>query len=153
GLQVGGQPLPREVVEDFHSWCGEKSTTGQRAALTLGLYYAQQLAAVPGPELIARLRKELVSPQTPPMLRLELARRLYNRRELTVEEVRVLLAPTMPAPVRLIAAESMLSQGASPEAVAALHDLARLPNREIALSTADVVQRRLGIDLGLPRGP
>ena len=35
-------------------------------------------------------------------------------------------------------------------AIAALHDLARLPNREIALATAEVVQRRLGVDLGLP---
>jgi hypothetical protein len=57
----------------------------------------------------------------------------------------------MPAPVRLIAVESLLAQGTSHEALAALHDLARLPNREIALATADVVQRRLGIDLGLPR--
>ena len=34
----------------------------------------------------------------------------------------------------------------------ALRDLARLPNREIALETADVVQRRLGVDLGLALG-
>ena len=57
----------------------------------------------------------------------------------------------MPAPVRLIAVEVLLGQSQCPEALAALHDLARLPNREIALMTADVVQRRLGIDLGLPR--
>jgi hypothetical protein len=31
-----------------------------------------------------------------------------------------------------------------------LHDLARLPNREIALAVADVAQRRLGVDFGLP---
>jgi hypothetical protein len=36
--------------------------------------------------------------------------------------------------------------------VAALRDLARLPNREIALATADVIQRRLGVDLGLGLG-
>jgi hypothetical protein len=36
--------------------------------------------------------------------------------------------------------------------VVALRDLARLPNREIALATADVVQRRLGVDLGLGLG-
>ena len=33
-----------------------------------------------------------------------------------------------------------------------LKDLARLPNREIALATADVVQRRLGVDLGMGIG-
>ncbi len=45
-----------------------------------------------------------------------------------------------------------MSDGDSVEAVAALHDLARLPNREIALNIADVVQRHLGVPLGLPRG-
>ena len=45
-----------------------------------------------------------------------------------------------------------LARGESVQAVSALHDLARLPNREIALATADVVQRRLGADLGLQRG-
>ena len=45
-----------------------------------------------------------------------------------------------------------MAEGPSPKAAAALHDLARLPNREIALATAKVVQRRLGVDLRLPRG-
>src|SRR5262249_48229246 len=116
-------------------------------------YYAQQLSAAPAQDLNARLRKELTAPQTAPMLRLELARLLHQRRELNVEDLRILLAPTMPAPVRLIAADALLSLGTSPEAVGALHDLARLPNREMALSTAEVVQKRLGIDLGLTRGP
>lgn len=151
-LQLGGQALPPEVIDDFHGWCAEKGATGYRAALTLGLYYSQQLAAVPGPEMAARLRREVVGQVTPPMLRLELTRLLRHRGELNGEEMRMLLVPTMPAPVRLIAADSLLEAGECPEAVAALHDLARLPNREMALSTADVVQRRLGIDLGLPRG-
>src|SRR6185312_2028551 len=102
-----------------------------------------------GAELLAGLRKDLTAPQTPPMFRVELARLLHQYRELTVEEMRILLAPTMPAPVRLIAADALLSLGTSPEAVAALHDLARLPNREMALSTAEVVQKRLGVELGL----
>ena len=64
------------------------------------------------------------------------------------------------APLRLIAVEALLAEegteadreSARCAAVAALHDLARLPNREIALATAEVVQRRLGVNLGLPRG-
>ena len=39
-----------------------------------------------------------------------------------------------------------------PAAIAALRDVARLPNREIALATADIVQHRLGVDLGLAMG-
>ena len=57
-----------------------------------------------------------------------------------------------PAPLRLIAVEALLGEGESAEATAALRDLARLPNREIALATADVVQRRLKVDLGLVSG-
>src|SRR5262249_29764448 len=34
----------------------------------------------------------------------------------------------------------------------ALRDVAKLPNRELALTAADVVQRRLGVDLGLALG-
>src|SRR5262249_21181487 len=90
-LQLSGQALPVEVVEDFHSWCGEKGAIGLRAALTLGVYYAQQLSAAPAQDLNARLRKELTAPQTAPMLRLELARLLHQRRELNVEDLRILL--------------------------------------------------------------
>ena len=53
------------------------------------------------------------------------------------------------APEQLYAAQAILADGEHALAVEALHDLARLPNREIALATADVVQRRLGVDLGL----
>src|SRR5262249_3146317 len=36
-----------------------------------------------------------------------------------------------------------------PAAVATLREIARKPNREIALAVAQIVQRRLGVDLGL----
>jgi hypothetical protein len=45
-----------------------------------------------------------------------------------------------------------LADGDSIKAVGALREVARLPNREIAISTAEVVQRRLGVDLGLNLG-
>ena len=104
------------------------------------------------PELVARLIKELTNPHASAVMRLELARLLYQHRELDGDVMRRLLTTSAPAPVRLLAAEALMAEGGSPEAVAALHDLARLPNREIALATAEVVQRRLGVDLGLPRG-
>ena len=85
------------------------------------------------------------------MLRMELARLLIDHRELDVGPLRQLIQSSMPAPVRLIAAERLLAIGSSPDAVAALHELARMPNREIALATASVIQRSLGIDLGVPR--
>jgi hypothetical protein len=76
---------------------------------------------------------------------------LYAFRELDAELLRQLIDSANPAPLRLIAVEALLEGGHSAEAVAALHELARMPNREIALGIAQVVQRRLGVDLGVPR--
>jgi hypothetical protein len=151
-LQLAGNVLTAEAVDDLTAWTAEKGVLAMRSALTLGAHYAQVLTAGPDPGLVAGLRGQLLDPQTPSLLRLELARLLHHFRELDGNLLRGLLDPAMPAPVRLIAAEALLAEGNSPEALAALHDLARLPNREIALGTADVVQRRLGVDLGLPRG-
>lgn len=151
-LKVTAVSLSVEALEDLHVWAAEKGSIAIRAALTLGAHYGHQLHAGAAPELLASLRDKLTDPSTPPVLRLELAHLLNHYRELDVADLRRLLDPAMPAPVRLIAVEAMLAQGSSPEAVAALHDLARLPNREIALATADLVQRRLGVDLGLSPG-
>ena len=57
----------------------------------------------------------------------------------------VLVESGNPVPLRLVAADALLAAGPHDSAVAALRDIARLPNREIALATADVVQRRLGV--------
>lgn len=150
-LRIGGNQLPPEAIDDLHAWATEKGVIPLRAALTLGVYYGQLLSEGSTPELVGKLRAQLTDRRTPPILRLELARLMNQYRELDVGDLRQLLESSMPAPVRLIAVEALLTQGQSPEAMAALHDLARLPNREIALSTADVIQRQLGLDLGLPR--
>lgn len=151
-LRLPGAPLPAEAVADLHAWAAEKGILALRAALTLGAHYHQVLHEAPDADLVAGLCKQLTDPHTPAMLRLELARLLSQAGELDDEALLKLLSPSMPAPVRLIGVEALLEAGPSPEAVAALHDLARLPNREIALATADVMQRRLGVEMGLPRG-
>jgi hypothetical protein len=151
-LRLDGPPLVSEAIADLHGWTAEKGVLAPRAALTLGVFYGKQLAAGAGPELVPSLRTQLVDPHTPSMFRLELARPLQQHGELTNDDLRRLLDPAMPAPVRLIAADALLGQEGSPEATVVLRDLARLPNREIALDTADVVQKRLGVDLGLLRG-
>lgn len=151
-LKLSSTSLTPEAINDLTSWAGERGGIAVRAALTLGVHYHQLLASGACPEVLPRLRRQLTDPHTPAMWRLELARLLSHFRELDERDLRQILAPSMPAPVRLIAVEALLAEGPCPEAVAALHDLARLPNREIALATADVLQRRLGVDLGLPRG-
>jgi hypothetical protein len=147
-----GQLLPPEVVADLTGWAAEKGTLSMRAALTLGTHYLHALHLGHDPNLASRLRQTVVDPHTSAVLRLELARLLYQHRELDGKVALALVGASIPAPVRLIGVETLLSQGPSDEAVSALRDLARLPNREIALATAEVVQRRLGVNLGLPRG-
>ena len=104
------------------------------------------------PALVQSLREKLADSHTPSALRIELARLLQNTNDLDRPLLEKLLYGGNPAPLRLLAAEALLAEGDHADAVRAVHDLARLPNREIALATADVVQRRLGIDLGLALG-
>ena len=76
--------------------------------------------------------------------------------ELDLPILQILVRPAIPAPLRLIAVETLLTEHAdepiASTALASLRDLARLPNREIALAAADVIQRRVGFDLGLGLG-
>jgi hypothetical protein len=152
-LRHEGQMLTPEAVADLTAWVAQKGLLGQRAALTLGVHYARALSECPSDELVATMRRQLAHPQTPPALRIELARLLRNAQALDRPLLEGLLESANPAPLRLLAVESLMADGDKPAgALAALRDLARLPNREIALETAEVVQRRLGVDLGLAVG-
>jgi hypothetical protein len=151
-LRNDGQLLPANAVADLTAWTTEKGILGQRAALTLGRHYSRAIAERPTDALVQQLRRQLADPHAPAALRMELVRVLQQQQELDRALLERLLDPANPAPLRLAAVEALLTDGEHLEAVAALHDLARLPNREIALATADVVQRRLGVDLGLALG-
>jgi HEAT repeat protein len=150
-LRHQGEPLTAEAVADLTAWTTEKGVQALRAALTLGYHYHRLLSTSSDPVLVERLRRQLADGRTPALLRLELARVLFTHRELEDDLLRKLIHTDNPAPLRLIAVEALLDRGQSAEASAALHELARMPNREIALGIAQVVQRRLGVDLGLPR--
>ncbi|HMF17208.1 MAG TPA: HEAT repeat domain-containing protein [Gemmataceae bacterium] len=151
-----GQLLTQEAVKDLTAWCAEKGALASRASLTLGAHYNRALNERPDETLAKSLRQLLGDPHTPAVLRLELGRLLQYHQELDLPLMEKMLTPSNPAPLRLIASEAMLAE--YPEgpgrstAITALRDLARLPNREIALATADVIQRRLGVDLGLGLG-
>ncbi len=152
-LRHEGQMLTPEAAADLTAWVAQKGLLGQRAALTLGVHYARALSECPSDELLGDMRRQLAHPQTPAALRIELARLLCKGHALDRPLLEGLLESANPAPLRLLAVEALLSEGDKhPAAVTALRDLARLPNREIALETADVVQRRLGVDLGLALG-
>jgi HEAT repeat protein len=146
-----GNMLTTEAVADLTAWTAEKGVQALRAALTLGRHYHRVLSLTSDAALVETLRRQLADGHTPAMLRLELSRVLHAHRELDAPLLGQLLDSANPAPLRLIAVEALMEQGSSVEAMATLHDLARLPNREIALGIAQVLQRRLGLDLGLAR--
>jgi hypothetical protein len=151
-----GQLLTSEAVKDLTGWCAEKGVLGARAALTLGHHFSRALTEQPDEKLAKSLRQQLADPQAPAALRIELGRLLQGHQELDLGLLEQLLLGSNPAPLRLMAVETMLADHADNPAcnaaLAALRDLARLPNREIALATATVIQRRLGVDLGLGLG-
>lgn len=155
-LLPDGQVLLPDVVKDLTAWCAEKGLISARAAETLAAHYNRLLCEQADPTLVAILRRLLADSQTPAVLRLELGRILQVHQELDPELLEQLLDGGTPASLRLIACETILApEQESPMrsvAVSGLKDLARLPNREIALGTADVVQRRLGVDLGIGLG-
>jgi hypothetical protein len=155
-LVPDGQVLIPEVVKDLTAWCAEKGLICARSAETLGAHYNRLMCEQADPTLVEILRQLLADPQTPAILRLELGRILQVHQELHQDLLEQMLDGGTPATLRLIACETILSQEKEsplrPVACTGLKDLARLPNREIALGTADVVQRRLGVDLGIGLG-
>jgi hypothetical protein len=152
-MRSEGQLLTAEAVADLTAWSSEKGCLGDRAALTLGLHYRRALNSNPDLETINQLKQQLADPHSGVALRLELIELLHQHQELDRGLLEQLLAPVNAAPMRLLAADKLLGmENRHPGALAALRDVARLSNREIALNTADVVQRRLGVDLGLALG-
>jgi hypothetical protein len=150
--RVEGQGWPEEAVTDWKAWSAEKGSAGHRACLTLAGHYGQLISEGSGPAIVDEVRHLALDVHVPADLRHELVRLLHANHELDGETLERLIDPMNPAPVRLIAVEAILCAGEHPEAQSALRDLARLPNREIALATAQVVQRCLGIDMGLAQG-
>ena len=152
-----GQLLSAEAVNDLTGWCAEKGVVSAGAAHTLAAHYNRLLSERPDAQVVANLQAVLAEPHTPAVFRLELGRLLQFHQELDLGLLEKLVDAANPGSLRLIACETILAD--HPEkpmlkslAVSALKDLARLANRELALSTADVVQRRLGVDVGLGLG-
>lgn len=144
-----GEALPGETIKDLTGWAGEKGILAARAAATLGAHFSRALGQRPDPALLSELRRQLADAHSPAGLRVELAQLLQSHQFLDRPVREKLLDPLNPAPLRLMAADALLAEGQHPGAVTALRDIGRLPNREIGLATAQVVQRRLGVDLGL----
>jgi hypothetical protein len=149
-LPLGGVSLPQQAVRDLHDWAGEGGGLGIRAAQTLVGYFSQILNSRPDVSAVVdELRKKVLDPHAATPLRVELAQMLSEQRLLDQPTRDGLMSADNPIPVRLVGAEAALAAGPDTRAERALREIARRPNREIALTVAQLVQRRLGVDLGI----
>lgn len=148
-LPCAGAPLPPQATSDLTEWAAENGVLSVRAALTLIAYYGHVLNSRAGEELVERLTAQMLDTAMPTILRVELAQLLYDHDALAFDVLERLLDPVHPAPLRMLGADALLIEEPYPPAVEALRDIARMPNREIALLVGQIVQRRLGVDLGM----
>jgi len=149
-MPLGTGELPAAVVTDFHAWAAEGGTLARRATQTLVAYYGQLLNARSDAEALAEdLRRRILDKRTAAILRAELAQLLHDQGLFPAAALEPLLAATQPVALRLLAADALLAGGVHSEAERTLRQIARLPNREITLTVAQIVQKRLGVDLGL----
>jgi HEAT repeat protein len=146
-----GQVLCAEAVADLTAWSAEKGLLAVRAAQTLAVHYERVLNELPDPDLIDELNRQLADYHSAAPLRLELARLLRDNHLLERPLLNRLIESVNPAPLRLLGAEVLLEEDPGRgDVIATLREVARLPNREIALNTASIVQRLLGVEMGLP---
>lgn len=151
-LLLQGQMLTDEAVKDLNAWVAEKGRLSIRSVLTLMIHYERVLNETGDEKLLKELKQQMLESKAPAILRIEIAQLLQNLQLLPRELQERLLDPMNPAPLRIIAADGLLADARHAGAVTAMRDVARMPNREIALATADVVQRRLNLDMGLAPG-
>jgi hypothetical protein len=139
------------AVCDLTAWAMEPPPLAERTARTLLVHYETVLRAGTDPALGSELGRQVTDPETPPMLRVELANLLRSLNLLPHDLLDRMTDPDQPSPIRLIAVETMLaSESADPAALDVLRGLGRQPNRETALAIARIVQRHCNIDFGLP---
>lgn len=146
-----GQQLPEEAVANLSAWSAERGLVSVRAAQTLAVHYVRSLQERPE-ETKPELLKVVQDPQAPPLLRIHYARLLARYDRIDVPALEKLLDASNPAPLRQLAAELLLTKVWNSTAVACLRDIAKLPNRELALDTARIVQGCLNVDMGLIPG-
>ena len=98
------------------------------------------------------MRIWLPVPKSPPAIRVELAHRLQSADAFPIAVAAELLGPANPTMLRVLAAGAVLHDHFNPDAVEVLREAAKQPNREITLAAASLVQKFVGVDLGLAVG-
>src|SRR5262245_60557148 len=149
---IPNRTLSTQAVADLSTWAMESGTLGTRATQSIALHYRQKLDEGDDPELVAHLCDLVAHPRASTVLRVEMAHLLKRHGHMTEELTLMLVESTVPSPLRLMAVESMLERFPNERAVDVLREVARQPNRELALAAAVVAQKFLHVDLGLALG-
>ncbi len=142
--------LPVVAICDLTSWSIEGDPLGTKSVRTLIDHYSHVLQTTGDYDLITDLTNQVLDSATATSLRVELAGLLRNLGLLTPELLDRMSNADQPGPVRLLAAEAMLIVDPwHPDGLDVLRGLGRQPNREVAMAIANILQYRLGFDLGL----
>jgi hypothetical protein len=141
-----------QAVSDLTAWATEAGTLGLRAAETLTQHYQNRIAESSDPKLMAELQDHVASLRSPAILRIELAQLLRKFGSFTPGMLESMLDPANPSPLRLFAVEALLQRKVDEKSIEVLRQVARQPNRELALHAAIIVQKYLQVDLGLAIG-
>jgi hypothetical protein len=149
----GSTKFPAAAVADLTTWAGEHPPLARRAIHTLVEQYHRGLLDAHRPDLASELATQMLDPNSPPGLRVELAALLRDHHMLSADLLDRLTNLDQPGPIRLFAAEVMLMANPhDPDGIDVLRGLARQPNRELAVQIAGILQNILGLELGLPPG-
>jgi hypothetical protein len=144
--------IPTQLMVDLSIWAGQSGLIATRATTTLISYFHRELNQNPSPELVDALATKVRDGKISSSLRVEYAQLLADQHFVDGDFWRLLLNAGQPSFLRLLAAGALLREGQDAAAVEALRDVAKVPNREIALQIAAIVQKFLRFDMGLPLG-
>ena len=144
--------FPITAIQDLLMWAGEAGAVGRRSTQTILRHCKKAIEEDGSPEAIDRMVMMVQYQKISPAIRVEIAHRLHSTGQLAPEVAVKLLGSGQPTMLRVIAAGALLSQHEDARAVEVLRDAAQQPNREIALVAAGIIQKYLGVDMGLPVG-
>jgi HEAT repeat protein len=143
-------PLPSQAISDLTMWAGESASLGLRSTLTLRNHFRRELNENASPELVEEIGQRIRDGRVTSALRVELAHLLSEVDCATPGLWLPLLEAGQPSALRLLAAGALLQSEHRDQALVTLREVARVPNREMALQVAAIVQRNLRVDMGLP---
>lgn len=144
--------LPPAALDDLVNWAVEAGPVGKRSTLTLVRHCKKAIQEDGSPQAIARVTRLVDNSKVPAAIRVELAHRLQSADVFPPDLGQRLIGPAHPTMLRVLAAGAVLHDHFDPSAVEVLREAAQQPNREITLAAANLIQKYLGVDLGLAVG-